>query len=101
MIYRLAVPEPVEDVEELRVLEWHKQEGEIMQPGELVLELETHKAVVEVRSTGKAVLRRIVSAEGEWQKVGSPLAVLSDSVDEPLPENAAENQLLPVEFEII
>ena len=101
MIYRFAAPGPIEDVEELRVLEWHKEKGATVQPGELLLELETHKAVVEVRSTLKAVLRRIVSAAGEWQKIGSPLAILSDSLDEAIPENAVEiAELLPVEFEV-
>ena len=101
MIYRLAAPGPIKDVEELRVLEWHKAENATVQTGELFLELETDKAVVEVRSAQKAVLRHIVCAAGEWQKVGSPLALLSDSPDEPLPENAAETtDLLRVEFEV-
>ena len=67
MIYELAVPGPIEEVQEVRVLEWHGPEGHAFAPGELVVELETHKALVEVRAGQAGVLRRIVCAEGAWQ----------------------------------
>jgi pyruvate/2-oxoglutarate dehydrogenase complex dihydrolipoamide acyltransferase (E2) component len=50
MIYALAVPGPIEDVEELRVLQWHGEPGTRFAAGEMIVELETHKAVVEVRA---------------------------------------------------
>ncbi|MEP7208391.1 MAG: lipoyl domain-containing protein [Casimicrobiaceae bacterium] len=85
MIYQLTVPGPIEDVDELRVLEWHGDVGHAFAPGQLVLELETHKAVVEVRAARPGVLRRILCAAGEWQRVGMPLALLSDRSEELLP----------------
>jgi pyruvate/2-oxoglutarate dehydrogenase complex dihydrolipoamide acyltransferase (E2) component len=85
MIYKLAVPGPIEDVEEVRVLEWHRAPGQTLAPDELVVELETYKAIVEVRGARSGVLRTILCEAGSWQKVGQPLAVLSDDADEPLP----------------
>ena len=37
MIYTLTVPGPIEDVEEVRVLEWHGQPGRAFAVGELVV----------------------------------------------------------------
>ena len=100
MIYQLAVPGPIEDVEELRVLEWHGAIGHPFEKGAMIVELETHKAVVEVRAARAGVLRRILCAAGEWEKVGSPLALFSDDVAEPLDDAAVSLPSLLVEFEI-
>ncbi len=100
MIYLLAVPGPIEDVEEVRVLEWHGEPGRSFHPGELVVELETHKALVEVRAAQPGVLRRIICAAGDWQAVGKPLALLSDNPGEDLVNPDGMLPLLPVSFEI-
>jgi pyruvate/2-oxoglutarate dehydrogenase complex dihydrolipoamide acyltransferase (E2) component len=100
MIYLLAVPGPIEDVEEVRVLEWHGEPGRSFAAGELVVELETHKALVEVRAGRPGVLRRIICAAGDWQAVGKPLALLSDAPDEDITHSAESLPALPVDFEI-
>jgi pyruvate/2-oxoglutarate dehydrogenase complex dihydrolipoamide acyltransferase (E2) component len=100
MIYTLTVPGPIEDVEEVRVLEWHGQVGHAFALGELVVELETHKALVEVRAGQTGILRQTICAEGDWQAVGAPLAVLSDEEAEPLPASPDGLQMMAVEFEV-
>lgn len=101
MIYQLVVPGPIEDVEEVRVLEWHGAVGRVFAAGEMIVELETHKAVVEVRAGQRGVLRGVLCEAGDWQKVGMTLAVLSDDPDEPLPNSPEGLGSLLVEFEII
>jgi pyruvate/2-oxoglutarate dehydrogenase complex dihydrolipoamide acyltransferase (E2) component len=100
MIYILAVPGPIEDVEEVRVLEWHGQEGRAFAPGELVVELETHKALVEVRAGQSGVLRRIACPEGAWQDLGKTLALFSDDPEEPMPTSTNGLGPLAVDFEV-
>jgi pyruvate/2-oxoglutarate dehydrogenase complex dihydrolipoamide acyltransferase (E2) component len=101
MIYQLVVPGPIEDVEELRVLEWHGKVGRSYAPGDLVVELETHKAVVEVRAGQPGILRSILCVAGDWEKIGRPLAVLSDDADEAVPESLEEVAACKVAFDII
>jgi len=101
MLYKLVVPGAVEDVEEIRVLEWHRREGEAIARGALLVELETAKAVVEVRADQDAVVRQLLGAAGTWQAVGTVLALLSDTADEPLPADAlATAALFAVEFAV-
>jgi len=100
MIYTLAVPGPIEDVDEIRVLEWHGGVGHAFAAGDLVVELETHKALVEVRAGQTGVLRRIICGEGDWQDLGAPLALFSDQPDEALPESADATAEMAVEFEV-
>lgn len=88
MLSKLLVPGPVEDVDEMRVLEWHGDVGRHFAEGELVVELETHKAVVEVRATRSGYLRRIICEPGAWQRVGLPLAIFGDDMTTPVPDVA-------------
>jgi pyruvate/2-oxoglutarate dehydrogenase complex dihydrolipoamide acyltransferase (E2) component len=99
MIYQISVP-AVADVEEIRVLEWHGDLGHRFNQGDLVVELETHKAIVEVRAGQSGVLRKILSEAGNWQGIGLPLAFLSDDENESLPDGNDSVADLLVDFEI-
>jgi pyruvate/2-oxoglutarate dehydrogenase complex dihydrolipoamide acyltransferase (E2) component len=90
MVYQLVLPN-MEGSAELRVLQWHKTEGDPIEADQMLLELETDKAVVEVRSPKPCVLRKIFVSQGGWAKVGVPLAWFSDSPDEPLDTGKASN----------
>jgi pyruvate/2-oxoglutarate dehydrogenase complex dihydrolipoamide acyltransferase (E2) component len=101
MIYSLAVQGPIEDVEEVRVLAWSGEVGRAFAVGELMIELETHKALVEVRAGRPGVLRKIPCRAGDWQAVGQPLALLGDDPTEPVPENATEGLMtMAVDFQV-
>jgi pyruvate/2-oxoglutarate dehydrogenase complex dihydrolipoamide acyltransferase (E2) component len=82
LLYKFAILEPVEDVHDVRVLEWHGAVLRAFAPGDLMVELETHKAVIEVRAGQHGILREILCRNGEWQKLGEPLGILSDAADE-------------------
>ena len=88
MIYRLTIPGTIEDTDAVRVLEWHAEPGDRIAAGQLLVELETHKALIEVRAMRAAVLRELTFEEGAWCKLGAALALLSDDPDEPLSRDA-------------
>jgi pyruvate/2-oxoglutarate dehydrogenase complex dihydrolipoamide acyltransferase (E2) component len=83
------------------VLEWHGEPGTVFEPGELIVELETHKAVVEARAGQRGVLREIKANPGDWRAIGLVLALFSDGPDEALPTGEDGAPDLPIEFEVI
>lgn len=87
MTYALLVGGTKESVD-VRLLEWHARPGDALSPGDLVVELETHKVIVEVRAGQRAILRHILCNEGEWRKLGDPLAILSDDAEGAIPASA-------------
>ena len=87
MTYVLVVGGTKEAVD-VRLLEWHAQPGDALAPGDLIVELETHKVIVEVRAAQPGFLRRILCAHGEWRKLGDPLAILSDEPEAAIPASA-------------
>jgi pyruvate/2-oxoglutarate dehydrogenase complex dihydrolipoamide acyltransferase (E2) component len=72
MIHKLAVPGPIEDVEEVRVLEWHSAAGRTVNPDELIVEIETYKAIVEVRAAQPGCCVRSCASQEAGKAWGSP-----------------------------
>ncbi len=100
MLYRLIIPGTLEDCREVRLLEWHGAAGALLQPGNLILELETHKAVIEVRADQNGYLRQRLSKEGDWRPLQATLAILSDGPDEPIPADTGELEIISARFSI-
>lgn len=76
MSTELTMPMLGEVMEEGVVLSWRKQEGEAVEKGEIILEIETDKAVAEVESPASGVVKKILVPEGETVPVNTPLAVI-------------------------
>lgn len=100
MIYRLSVPAAVPGVDEIRVLEWHGKPGASFINDALIVELETHKAIVEVRAAQAGVLRRILAAPGDWKAIGIALALFSDQPDDEIPSDLSQALELAVDYEV-
>src|SRR5260370_40176619 len=83
--YHLFVPAAVPGVDEIRILEWQGAPGHVFETGDLIVELETHKAVVEVRAGQSGVLRQLLAGARDWRGIGLALAVFSDLADEVIP----------------
>jgi len=100
MIYHLTVPKAVPGVEEIRILEWHGEPGARFEPGDMIVELETHKAIVEVRADQPGFLRMVMGQPGDWISIDDTLAVFSDAADEAVPADAKDYSELTVAFEV-
>ena len=74
----IVVPQLGESVVEARVAKWLKHEGDRVETGEPVVELETEKIDLEVGADHGGVIRSIKAKEGEDVKVGDLLAVVDD-----------------------
>jgi len=72
-------------MEEGKLLTWLKQEGDEVSAGDVLAEVETDKAVMELQARGAGVLRKIVAAEGATVEVGSIVGVIADP-DEEIPD---------------
>jgi len=76
MSTELTMPMLGEVMEEGVVLAWKKQEGEAVDKGEIILEIETDKAIAEVESPASGVVKQILVPEGETVPINTPLAVI-------------------------
>ena len=76
MATEFKMPMLGEVMEEGRILVWHKQEGDHVERGENLLEVETDKASMEVESTVSGVIQKILVAAGETVPVNTTLALI-------------------------
>lgn len=65
-----------------RVARWLKKEGDELVSGEVMAEIETDKATMEMEVVDEGVLHRIIAAEGATVAVGAPIAVIAEDGEE-------------------
>ena len=93
----IVVPELGESVVEARVAKWLKREGDRVEVGEPIVELETEKIDLEVNAERGGVITSINHKEGDDVKIGEVLAVMdeappaSDARATPTARNVAKN----------
>jgi 2-oxoglutarate dehydrogenase E2 component (dihydrolipoamide succinyltransferase) len=78
------MPQLGETVTEGTITRWLKQVGDPISVDDLLFEVSTDKVDTEVPSATAGFLREIRVAEGDTVAVGVPLAVITDTADEPL-----------------
>lgn len=64
-------------MEEGRLVKWHKNEGDQIAAGDILAEVETDKAVMELVARGDGILRKRLANEGDASPVGTLLAVIA------------------------
>jgi pyruvate dehydrogenase E2 component (dihydrolipoamide acetyltransferase) len=64
-------------MEEGRLVKWLKNEGDAVKSGDVLAEVETDKAVMELVARGDGVLRKRIANEGDASPVGTLLAVIA------------------------
>ncbi len=71
----LTMPQPGETITQGMVVRWLKKPGDAVSEGEIVVELETEKAVFEYESPYAGVLKEILVGENTSAPVGTPIAI--------------------------
>jgi pyruvate dehydrogenase E2 component (dihydrolipoamide acetyltransferase) len=101
MAHAILMPKPGQMTEECTLILWRKAEGEVVQRGDVLFEIETDKSAMEVECFDEGVLLRQVVAEGMTVPVNAICAWVGEAgeaiteVDPPVPMPAAET---PVQF---
>lgn len=95
MAVELVMPQLTADMQEGQIVRWLKAVGDSIEKGEVVVEIETDKAEVEVESYEVGVLEQILVAEGETVPCGTPIALVataegSSAAQAPTPADSAE-----------
>src|SRR5213593_2362051 len=74
-----------------KIVSWLKKEGDAVSKGEILLEVETDKAVVEVEANADGVLAAVKSREGDVVPVGQTIAWLVAPGEQPPAESTVVN----------
>jgi 2-oxoglutarate dehydrogenase E2 component (dihydrolipoamide succinyltransferase) len=83
MAEKVLVPEMGESVLEATVNTWHKKEGDFVNLGDVLVELETDKVNLEVGAKSAGILSKINVQEGQDVNVGDVLALIDETAEPP------------------
>lgn len=78
MSIEIKVPPMGESITEATVASWHKNPGEPVRQGEILVELETDKVTMEVPSPVDGVLKEIIKQSGETVHLDEVLAIVQE-----------------------
>ncbi len=74
----VLMPQVGNDMEEGTIVKWVASEGDAVAKGEIIFEVETDKATIEIEADADGRLARIVVGEGETVAIKTPVAYLGD-----------------------
>lgn len=76
MAETITMPKLGFDMQEGTLVRWVRKEGESISKGDVLAEIETDKATVEVESSASGVLRKLLVDQGAIVPIGSPIAIV-------------------------
>ena len=74
----ILMPQAGQSMEEGTILSWKIKEGDIIEVGQIIMEIETDKATMEIEAVDAGRVAKIVSAEGDIVEVKVPVAYLAE-----------------------
>ena len=96
MSINILMPALSPTMTEGKLAKWHVKEGDTVKSGQVICEIETDKATMEVEAVDEGKVGRIVVAEGtEGVKVNAVIAVLLEEGETEVPKDAAAPAAAP------
>jgi pyruvate dehydrogenase E2 component (dihydrolipoamide acetyltransferase) len=93
MAIDILMPALSPTMEEGTLVKWLVKEGDHVEPGQVIAEIETDKATMEVEAVDEGAVTKLLIAEGtEGVKVNTPIAQLSGEGGAPVAAPKAERQ---------
>src|SRR5512143_2128042 len=92
MTETISMPKLGFDMAEGTLVRWVKNEGENVNKGDVLAEIETDKATVEVESSASGVVRKLLVEAGAVVPIGNPIAIVgsADEKIDDVPEGKIE-----------
>jgi pyruvate dehydrogenase E2 component (dihydrolipoamide acetyltransferase) len=78
MATQIQMPKLSDTMEEGKILKWLKKEGDVVEQGEIIAEVESDKADMELEAYDSGILLKIVIPEGKGAPVGGVIAVIGE-----------------------
>jgi pyruvate dehydrogenase E2 component (dihydrolipoyllysine-residue acetyltransferase) len=86
MASRVVMPKLTDTMTEGALLKWYKKEGDQVESGDVLAEIETDKAIMDLEAFSSGVLKKIFIAEGTTVPAGNLLAIIAGKDEEILEE---------------
>ncbi len=98
MATKIVMPKMTDTMEEGVLIKWYKKEGEKVETGDRIAEIETDKAVMDLEAYGYGILKKILIGEQSRVPVGKLIGVIAredEDIDAILAEDMEAKEVKP------
>ena len=85
MVTKVIMPKLGMVMKEGLVVLWHAEEGDRIEAGKLLLEIESDKVTTEIEAPASGIVRKIIVRADEIVPCGTVVGIIADSEDEEIP----------------
>ncbi|ADN08534.1 dihydrolipoamide acetyltransferase family protein [Sulfurimonas autotrophica] len=96
-MYEIVMPQLSDSMDEGKLISWKVKEGQKVNPGDVIAEVESDKAIMEMQSFKSGVVKEITAKEGDVVPVGEVIAKIeTGGVKDAKESTSAATDELPV-----
>ena len=102
MEYKIVMPVLSDTMDKGKLIKWRVKEGDIVHKGDVIAEVESDKAIMEVQTFKDGIVKKLLVKEGEEVPVKTPIAIIETEVEAkeepqkaPQPQKPKEEQPQP------
>src|SRR5690348_12398519 len=97
MSVEITMPKLSDTMTEGKLVSWKKSKGERVERGEIIAEVETDKATMELEAFSSGILLETTASPGETIPVGKVIAVVGEEGEKPAEKKAPAAAPSPAE----
>src|SRR5579862_4968947 len=90
MQHNIILPDLGQTTSEAKIVQWLKRPGDFIKRGEPIVAVETDKVDMEVEAFASGYVRRLLADEGTMASALAPVAILTDTLEEPFVQSGDE-----------
>ena len=81
MDYEIKMPVLSDTMESGKLIKWHVKEGQSVKKGDVIADVESDKAIMEIQTFKSGVVKKLFSKEGENIDIGKTIAVIETETE--------------------
>ncbi|NPA81236.1 MAG: 2-oxo acid dehydrogenase subunit E2 [Epsilonproteobacteria bacterium] len=97
MKYEITMPVLSDTMDKGKLIKWHVKEGDSVKKGDVIAEVESDKAIMEVQTFKDGVVEKLLAKEGDEIEVKKPIAIIETDI--PLASSTPPKTLSPQQKE--
>ena len=86
MEYKIVMPVLSDTMDKGKLIKWRVKEGDVVHKGDVIAEVESDKAIMEVQTFKDGVVKKLLVKEGEEVPIKTPIAIIETEAKEETPK---------------
>ncbi len=86
MDYKIIMPVLSDTMDKGKLIKWRVKEGDVVHKGDVIAEVESDKAIMEVQTFKDGIVKKLLVKEGEEVPIKTPITIIETEIKEETPK---------------